>query len=175
MTCMKFLLLADCRSGGTAVRKLLIQRGFEMPDDEPLLIPWEHQDSPTDPMIFMSHEGIHAQRYQLDDLNLWERVAELPIKVINLYRLDDLAQYKSWQNAVITGVWHDHQRARPLHDYNYDHYLHVSRDWRLLRDKTYQVFANHPMMDITYEQFRDDNERTVSLIEDFIRGNHGYR
>jgi hypothetical protein len=84
---LKFILLSDCRCGGTAIRKLLIQRGFEIPDDEPLLIPWQEQDSPTDPMIYLCHDGVHVQRYQLEGLSLWDRLAELPIKIINLLNI----------------------------------------------------------------------------------------
>lgn len=169
MASLEYILLSDCRCGGTALRKMLIERGLDLPDDEPLLAAWE--DRSLDPWGQLTHKGAHVQRYQIADLDLWEQFAALPIRIISLTRTDTLAQYVSWVNAVHTDIWHDHPRKRFLQvPFDHAQYNEVSTGWREGRAYALKVFGHLPTLHVTYEEFEADNAGVADRCAAFLLG-----
>jgi len=170
--CVRFILLSDCRCGGTALRKLL-----GMIDEEPLLQPWLERFDPDyisynkehnlDPCPITLRGPSHIQRYQVEDLGIWCDLVALPIKVIDLTRLDTIAQYKSWVAARTSNVWHNHPRRRPA-KINWKEYEKVSLEWERLRVKGLRAFQNHPLLEITYEEFEESNDACVNRCLEFL-------
>lgn len=158
MSPLEYILLSDCRTGGTALTKMLIERGCDMYDGEPLQYPTE--DRTLCPWESLgSYKGAHLQRYQVEALSLWTELAALPLRVVSLTRCDKHAQYISWETAIRTGIWTDHPRRRPLPgEFDADRCREVVAQWEYEREQQNVHLGHLLTLHITYEQFDADND-----------------
>lgn len=169
MAKIEYILLSDCRTGGTALTKMLIARGCDMHDGEPLQYPTE--DRTLDPWVELGdRKGAHIQRYQLEALKLWEAFSRLPLRIASLTRLDKRAQYISWETAMRTGVWVDHPRRRPLPgQFNEQRCEEIVRQWEYQYAQQW-LWLGQSTLHITYEDFDRDNQGVAYRCAAFLLG-----
>lgn len=156
----KVILLADCRCGGTVLRKTLGSHpdlhlaGEALHPLAPRPTDWAAWISE----MFAGHDGSHLQRYQLPrDSEAWSMLARLPdIRVIDLRREDKVEQYASWKLAMVTSSWHTRPETLPRIKWNQEECKSKMREWAEGQRLTERIFAGVPTLRITFEQIADD-------------------
>lgn len=171
-----FLVLADCRCGGTALVSALgshpdIQTqgelldptlpGYVAPDD------WGRFLS----LAFATCDGWHLQRYQIPTVDQWELVARWPnLRVIDLRRENLTEQYASWCLASELDLWHERPAELPRIAWDQAEHDRITADWTAGRQLTDEVLERWrvPVLRVTFEQLAADFDAVAERCQEFL-------
>ncbi|MEX1026465.1 MAG: hypothetical protein WD049_00435 [Candidatus Paceibacterota bacterium] len=174
----KFVILSDCRCGGTTLTETLDQHPQLNVHGEVLLSMRLGQrprsDWPDWPALvaqaFDHCDGFHLQRYQLPwHRDPWNAFAAYPdLRVIDLRRLDLLQQYASWRVAMATQQWRERPESLPRLTWNEDDFRKTASAWEEGRAYTDRAFAGLPQLKLTFQDLCDDFGGTIYRCQRFL-------
>lgn len=171
---VKFVVVADCRCGGTAlVRTLnkhpeLVVLGELMSADQPYFeIPPDFDKFYSD--TFQHCNGWHLHRFQLPAAYAWYKLSKYPkLKVIDLRRENLKEQYASFKMAQETSLWHERPDEIPRIEWDTKDYKRQTTEWINGRIWTDHVFSFNPVLRITFEQIVENFNDVLGRCQDFL-------
>jgi len=182
---MRFLLLADWRTGSTLLKRTLDMHPDISLAPEPLQ--WENRPPPKDVHadyseylegVWKQHNGFKIMRTGQISYNnpTWSYLRQQDIKVISLARLNKFEQYISQKLATESQTWEiwngDQEKKRELDQVRFSIYvpnmLHTIDEWEQ-REKEMVVWFHHlPMLHITYEELNHRFTETLARVQNFL-------
>lgn len=166
---IRFLLVADCRTGGTNLIRALGTHSMLETRGEKMLEHWMQRRVPNSfsewlERSFDDCNGWHLQRYQLPYDHEWTKIR---VPIINLYREDTLGQWVSFQRALMTGEWENKTRM-PEVPFDPDAYMEHDLAWRHQRIRCRRLLSDNQMLDVTFERLVSDWRGSVRKILEFL-------
>ena len=115
--------------------------------------------------IFFTHPGIDLEP-------VWNHlVADRDIRVIHLWRRNQLRRHVSLQQALQTGVWIQyHPTVMPPRGakVDVDQFLRTAETTEQMREAFHVRFGRHPAVQIDYEELADDNNGQMKRVFEFL-------
>lgn len=179
-----FVILCEPRSGSTVLHTYLNSHPQIMSFGEILRENTEKKSPAKDPLshlVFKPHaQAILAVGLKLfyeyfddarfaDDFNVI--ITQPNIKVIHLTRKDRMKQYRSLKIAEATNVWSTNVITKKMPDaieldlLDYQHYLDKSES---LQASILRLFAEHDILDVTYEDLTSETDLILTKIQNFL-------